>query len=95
MTAGPPGTGPQGEGAPHPHTSGPPLQPPPGAGGPRRGAGNRLLIGILGALAVALLIGALLVFLATRTAGDTGVPTVAVPATATARPRRRGAPMAR
>ena len=95
MTAGPPGTGPQGEGAPYPHASGLPPQPPPGAGGPRRGAGNRLLFGILGGLALALLIGALIVFLATRTAGEAGAPTVAVPATATVRPRRKVAPMAR
>lgn len=87
MTTGSGGTGPQGEGAPYPHASGPPPQPAGGAGGPRPNWGGRQLLGILAALAVALLIGLLVVFLATRGAGEAGVPTVAVPPTATAPPR--------
>ncbi len=86
MTTGPGTSRPQGEGAPYPHESGTPPEMP--GREPSRRYGTRMLIGIATALVVALLVGALVVFLATRTAGEVGAPTVAITPTPTGRPRR-------
>ena len=88
MTTGPGTSRPQGEGAPYPHQSGTPSEMP--GREPSRRYGTRMLIGIVTALVVALLVGALVVFLATRSAGEVGAPTVAITPTPTGRPRRAG-----
>ncbi len=89
MTTGPGGTRPQGDGTPYPHVSPPPHRPRRRARATVPWWTSRLLVGVVAALASALLCGVIVVMLAVCSAGEVGAPTVVVPATPTARPHRQ------